>query len=149
MARRGAQVAMVARSATDRPAAAMRAGRLALPAAVDPRRVSWRYAGTLLAYHLVALLALFPWFFSWTGFWLAAIGTFVFGVFGITIGYHRLLAHRGIVCPKWFEHGLVFHGACCLQDSPARRVAGPPPHHHHADEPDDPHSPLVGFFWGH
>ena len=25
----------------------------------------------------------------------------------------------------------------------------PRPHHQHSDEQDDPHSPLVSFFWGH
>ena len=42
--------------------------------------------------HLVALLALIPYFFSWTGVILAVVGS-VLSVFGINICYHRLLAH--------------------------------------------------------
>jgi stearoyl-CoA desaturase (delta-9 desaturase) len=36
-----------------------------------------------------------------------------------------------------------------MQDTPARWVAVHRRHHQHADEQDDPHSPLVNFFWGH
>jgi stearoyl-CoA desaturase (delta-9 desaturase) len=143
-------VAILARpSKAAQATAAAGSRRLPLPSAVDSRRISWRYAGTLLAYHLIALLAFLPWFFSWTGVILAIGGIYVFGVLGMTIGYHRLLAHRGFACPKWVEHGLALLGACCLQDAPARWVAAHRRHHHHADEPDDPHSPLVSFFWGH
>jgi stearoyl-CoA desaturase (delta-9 desaturase) len=36
-----------------------------------------------------------------------------------------------------------------MQDTPARWVAVQRRHHEHADQREDPHSPLVGFFWGH
>jgi len=60
--------------------------RLALPAAVDKRRIVWPYAITVGAYHLVALLALLPWYFSWTGVVLAVLGLYVFGSLGINLG---------------------------------------------------------------
>ncbi|HEY0219733.1 MAG TPA: hypothetical protein VGC26_08225, partial [Afipia sp.] len=44
--------------------------------------------------HCLALFALFPWWFSWTGVAVFVIGMFVFGVLGINIGFHRLLTHR-------------------------------------------------------
>ena len=40
-------------------------------------------------------------------------------------------------------------GVCAMQDTPARWVAVHRRHHEHADQQEDPHSPLVGFFWGH
>jgi len=80
---------------------------------------------------------------------LAILGHFVFGMMGITIGYHRLLTHRGFSCPKWLEHLLATLGMCNLQDSPARWVAVHRMHHQHSDKQPDPHSPLVSFFWGH
>ena len=70
-------------------------------------------------------------------------------MFGVTIGFHRLLTHRGFSCPKWFEHSLAILGMCNLQDSPARWVAIHRLHHRHSDQQADPHSPLVNFFWGH
>ncbi|MCG8653735.1 MAG: acyl-CoA desaturase, partial [Pirellulales bacterium] len=72
-----------------------------------------------------------------------------FGMLGITIGYHRLLTHRGFTCPKWLEHFFAILGMCNLQDSPARWVAIHRLHHQHSDKRPDPHSPLAGFLWGH
>jgi hypothetical protein len=47
--------------------------RLPYPAAVNRRHIVWSYAITVGLYHLVALLALLPWFFSWTGVGLAQV----------------------------------------------------------------------------
>jgi fatty-acid desaturase len=123
--------------------------RLPLPAAVDRHRIVWSYAITVGVYHLLALLALLPWSFSWTGVALAGLGLYVFGSLGINLCYHRLLTHRGLVCPKWLEHGFAVLAVCSMQDTPARWVAVHRRHHEHADRQDDPHSPLVNFLWGH
>ena len=103
----------------------------------------------LALYHALALLAFLPWFFSWTGVLLAVLGIYVFGVLGINIGYHRLLTHKGFVCPKWLERSFAFLGVCCLQGSPSRWVATHRRHHEHADDEPDPHSPVLGFLWAH
>lgn len=123
--------------------------RLPLPAAVDRRQIVWSYAATVAIYHLVALLAFLPWFFSWTGVALAVLGLYVFGSLGINLCYHRLLTHRGLVCPKWLEYSFAVLAICSMQDTPARWVAVHRRHHEHSDRQDDPHSPLVAFFWGH
>jgi stearoyl-CoA desaturase (delta-9 desaturase) len=123
--------------------------RLTVPDGVRAGRVDWPNAITLIGYHAVALLALLPWFFSWSGVVLAILGLYVFGTLGINLCYHRLLAHRGLVVPRWLEHALAILGVCCVQDTPARWVAVHRRHHQHADESADPHSPLVTFFWGH
>jgi stearoyl-CoA desaturase (delta-9 desaturase) len=125
------------------------APRLQLPAAVDRHRVVWSYAITVAVYHILALLALLPWFYSATGVWLAIAGVYVFGGLGINLCYHRLLTHRALVCPKWLEHGFAILGVCSMQDTPARWVAVHRRHHEHSDKRDDPHSPLAGFFWSH
>lgn len=100
-------------------------------------------------YHLAALLAFVPWFFSWSGVVLFVAGLYVFGALGINLGYHRLLTHRGFVCPKWLEHFLVIVAVCSFQDTPARWVAVHRRHHEHADEEPDPHTPIVSFLWAH
>src|SRR5262245_15719542 len=130
-------------------AAALRPRRLPLPAAVSVRRIVWFPAIFLVGYQSLALLAFVPLFFSWTGVILLIVVDYVFGVLGINLCYHRLLAHRGFRCPKWLEHTLAILGFCCLQDTPARWVAVHRRHHEHADEQPDPHSPLVSFLWGH
>ncbi|TVP94084.1 MAG: acyl-CoA desaturase [Planctomycetaceae bacterium] len=123
--------------------------RLPLPEATQPLRLVWSYAGVLVAIHLVAALAVIPYLFTWSGLILAIMGHFVFGMLGINVGYHRLLTHRGFVCPRWLERTFAILGMCNLQDSPARWVAIHRMHHQHSDHQPDPHSPLAAFLWGH
>lgn len=112
-------------------------------------RIFWRYLAVFILFHVAALLALVPYLFTWTGVALVFIGNYLFGSLGINIGYHRLLTHRGFTCPVWLERVFALLGVCSLQDSPGRWVAIHRMHHQHSDEQDDPHSPMVHFFWGH
>jgi fatty-acid desaturase len=91
--------------------------------------IAWPYASGIVGYHVLALLALVPWFFTWGGVILAVAGLFVFGTLGINLGYHRLLTHRGLICPKWLERTFVILGVCCVQDTPARWVSVHRLHH--------------------
>ena len=102
-----------------------------------------------LTIHLLAGLAVFPWFFSWTGLVLFVAGLFVFGMLGINLCFHRLLTHRSFSCPLWLEHALATLAVFSVQDSPPHWVAAHRKHHQFADEEYDPHSPLAGFFWAH
>ena len=111
--------------------------------------INWRNGLFFLFVHLIALLACIPWFFSWAGVVLCVAGTFVFGTLGMSIGYHRLFTHRGFKCPRWLECTIAVLGCCCGEEAPAFWVAVHRKHHHHSDGEDDPHSPLLGFFWGH
>ena len=119
------------------------------PEGTNPPKILWSYVIVLSIVHLLCILAFLPWFFTWSGLIVAILGHFVFGMLGITIGYHRLITHSGFSCPKWFEHLLATLGMCNLQDSPARWVAIHRLHHRHSDQQADPHTPLVSFFWGH
>lgn len=123
--------------------------RLPLPATASPIRIEWAFANCIILYHLVAPLAFLPRYFSWTGVVVASLGCFIVGVLGINVGYHRLLTHKGFICPKWFEFTLAILGVCCLQGSPARWVAIHRRHHQYPDQQADPHSPLVNLFWSH
>src|SRR6478752_7472984 len=78
--------------------------KLPVPASTRPFRIAWFYAVGIIGCHLIALLAVLPWFYSRTGVILAILGLYVFGTLGINLCYHRLLTHRGLVCPKWLEH---------------------------------------------
>jgi fatty-acid desaturase len=127
--------------------ATFQAVSLSHPIGAVGRRINWRYALAVGSYHLIALLALLPWFFSRTGAALAVIGVYVFGAAGINLCYHRLLSHRSFSCPLWVEHTFAIIAVCCLEDTPARWVATHRLHHHRADDRADPHSPLVNLFW--
>ncbi len=121
---------------------------LTVPEPVQPYQVNWLYAGTIGLVHLLALLALIPYCFSWTGVIVMLIGVHVFGQ-GITIGYHRLLTHRSFRTPTWVEHIFAILGICCLEDTPVRWVVIHRMHHVDSDEQPDPHTPLVNFLWSH
>lgn len=123
--------------------------RLERPRATSGMRVRWTYATSIVVLHLVALLAVLPWFFSWWGVGACVAGLYVFGTLGINLCFHRLLTHRSFKCPRWVERATAILGVCCLQEAPARWVAIHRKHHQHADEEPDPHSPLVTFLWGH
>jgi fatty-acid desaturase len=123
--------------------------QLPYPDATQPPRLLWTYALVLLGIHAVALLAFVPYLLTWSGLILAIVGHFFFGMLGITVGYHRLLTHRGFTCPQWLEHTLATLGMCNLQDSPARWVAIHRLHHQHSDHQEDPHTPLANFLWAH
>jgi len=99
--------------------------------------------------HVVALAALFPYFFSFAGVYLAVAGTFVFGTLGINVFYHRYLTHKGFQCPKWFEYFMAILAICCFQESPAKWVAVHRRHHEHSDDEPDPHTPMRSFLWAH
>ncbi len=136
-------------SSAGEPAIQIVPRRLPRPEETQPLSIIWHYAIVLILVHLLSLLAFIPWFFTWSGLALAILGHFTFGMLGVTIGFHRLLTHRGFKCPKWLEHSLAILGMCNLQDSPSRWVAIHRMHHRYSDQQADPHSPLVNFFWGH
>ena len=121
----------------------------AYPEGVDRGRYYWPYLVVFLLYHGGALFAFVPWLFDWGSVIACLAGIYIFGVLGINVCYHRLLTHRSFACARRVEHLLALLGVCCLQETPARWVAIHRMHHQHSDEPNDPHSPLIGFLWGH
>jgi len=64
---------------------------------------------------------------------------------GVTIGYHRLLAHRSFTCPKFVEYFWVLAGFLALEGSPIWWAAIHRAHHRHVDTELDPHSPRAGL----
>ena len=131
------------------PAPTYKPSRLPYPATVVWGKFIWPYVGAFTFYHVVALAAVIPWLFTWTGLALFLFGFYIYGTLGINLCYHRLLTHRGFACPRWLEHVFAILGVCCLQDTPCRWVAVHRRHHQVSDEQPDPHSPLASFFWGH
>lgn len=121
------------------------------PVAVQRHRgaIRWDYTIFFVTLHVLTLLCLLPWFFSWTGVIAFLVGVVLFGQMAIPIGYHRLLTHRSFRTPKWFEHVLVTFAMCAAQETPAHWVAWHRMHHSHSDHAEDPHSPREGFLWSH
>jgi len=101
----------------------------------------------IVGVHLLSLPALW--------FWPRAVdialffGLYLITCLGIGIGYHRLLTHRGFVCPRWLRLTLTWMGCAALQGGPTRWSSIHRRHHRTADREGDPHSPVEGFFHGH
>lgn len=66
---------------------------------------------------------------------------------GITVGYHRLLAHQSFLCNIFVKYVLLVMGAMAMQGSPASWASLHIQHHAHSDKAADPHSPHVQGFW--
>jgi stearoyl-CoA desaturase (delta-9 desaturase) len=75
--------------------------------------------------------------------------TFVFylwHMFGVTIGLHRLLSHRAFTCSKAVEYFFVFGAYFAFHGSPVWWATIHRAHHRYSDLPLDPHTPNNGIF---
>jgi stearoyl-CoA desaturase (Delta-9 desaturase) len=64
-------------------------------------------------------------------------------MFGITIGFHRYLAHKSFKTSRFFEGVLMITGSMALEGPLLFWVTTHRRHHRFADEPGDPHSPNL------
>ena len=110
---------------------------------------SWRWStiAVIGLIHAGALLA--PFTFTWGALAVFMTLQFITGLLGVTLCYHRLLAHRSFQVPKGVEYVLAFCGSLALQSGPIKWVATHRVHHAFSDRPQDPHSPRRGFWWAH
>ena len=73
-----------------------------------------------------------------------ALVMYVITVFGITVGFHRLLTHRSFATPKALEYALAIVGSMAVEGPVIAWVADHRKHHANADREGDPHSPHIG-----
>ncbi len=84
---------------------------------------------------------------------------FITMVLGITVGFHRMLAHRSFTARNSVRALLTVFGCMAAQGSPIYWVSNHRRHHQFSDKPLDPHSPHYnqeknltrwqGFFHSH
>jgi fatty-acid desaturase len=110
-------------------------------------RRNWITLFFMAAFHVLSVVALFN--FSWMGLLLAVLLYWLAGSFGIGMGYHRLLTHRGYKTPKWVEYSMTLSATLALEGGPIFWVATHRQHHKYTDKPGDPHSPRDGKWWSH
>ena len=72
--------------------------------------INWPTAIFMVAVHMIALLAFLPTNFSWSAIAVALFLHWLTGCLGITLGWHRLVAHRSFSVPKWLEYFFVLCG---------------------------------------
>ena len=110
-------------------------------------KIKWPTLVGISLMHLGLIFA--PITFSWQALWICVGLHWITVGLGITLGYHRLLAHRSFNVPKWLEYAFAVCGSLAAQGGPMKWVATHRIHHAFSDRPQDPHSPTRGFWWAH
>ncbi|QFG24942.1 acyl-CoA desaturase [Actinomadura sp. WMMB 499] len=105
-----------------------------------------------------AAVLLWQGMFTATDLWLFA-GMYFVHMFGITIGFHRYLAHKAFKTSRFFEGVLMIAGSMGGQGPIMYWVTTHRRHHRFSDRDGDPHSPnlageglaakLRGLWWAH
>ena len=112
-----------------------------------PERINWNTVFFVAVFHLLAVVSLF--YFSWQNLAVCLIVKWIAGSWGIGLGYHRLLTHRGFKATRWLERFLAVCGTLALQSGPIAWVTTHRIHHAFTETDRDPHSPRVGTYWAH
>ncbi len=71
------------------------------------------------------------------------LGLYVISGLGVTIGFHRLLAHRSFKTKRWLRNVLASAGSLSVEGAVIDWVADHRRHHAFTDQPGDPHSPHL------
>jgi stearoyl-CoA desaturase (delta-9 desaturase) len=119
----------------------------ATPSPVARKPFNWPVIAFIVSVHIGALFA--PFTFSWSALALALALHWITGGLGVTLGFHRLIAHRSFKTPKWLEYVLATLGSLTAEGSPLDWVGLHRAHHQFSDTPGDPHDANRGFWWSH
>lgn len=107
----------------------------------DPRKI---FLLQIIAH--LSLLAVII-FGSWYDYIAVLIVYFITGCFGVTMTYHRLLAHKSWNAPQWWRYFGSLSGIWGIVGSPIAWVATHRAHHRYTDDMHDPHSPQYKPWW--
>jgi stearoyl-CoA desaturase (delta-9 desaturase) len=111
------------------------------------RPLDWFNVFFIAGVHLIALFGFVT--FSWQALIVALVLWWITGGLGVTLGLHRLLAHRAFVAARPLKCFLAVCGTLAVQGGPIAWVAGHRVHHAHSDKDEDPHNSRKGFWWSH
>ena len=111
--------------------------------------------GVIFLFCLITLTTLigipaFAYFYDYTAVDWAMFGLlYVVTGLGITVGYHRLTAHRSFACSNWMKAGLLIAGGWALENSAFKWAADHIRHHAQCDREEDPYNAQRGFWYSH
>jgi len=111
---------------------------------------NWDTFAFVVIYHalILALLPAFLSVFSWGAVWLFLI-TYIIGGMSITVGYHRLYAHKAYAANPVFEWCILIGSALSFEMSALMWSHDHRLHHNHVDTEKDPYSIKKGFWYAH
>ncbi|HXV27400.1 MAG TPA: acyl-CoA desaturase [bacterium] len=81
--------------------------------------------------------------------WILAAFYAVASGMSITVGYHRLFAHRSFNAHPVIQFLVLFFGAAAFEESALRWASQHRDHHRYVDTDSDPYSIKKGFFYAH
>src|SRR3954468_3502742 len=94
-----------------------------------------------------------PWFLFTHALTLPLMILFALGCaltsMSITLGYHRLLAHRSFEARSWVQTLTLLFGAGAFQGSALQWCTDHRRHHRCVDGDDDPYNINQGLWWAH
>jgi sn-1 stearoyl-lipid 9-desaturase len=114
----------------------------------DTETINWSTITAVAVFHILAAAALFT-AWNWQDVAAALVMWWIAGSFGIGIGYHRLMTHRGFKTSRTFERLLAVAGTLAVQSGPITWVTTHRLHHAFTETDQDPHSPRRGTYWSH
>lgn len=86
--------------------------------------------------------------YSWLD-WTLFFFLYIVSGLGITVGYHRLCAHRSFSCPDWVKGILLVSGGLALENSALKWASDHIRHHARCDQEEDPYNAKLGFWYSH
>jgi stearoyl-CoA desaturase (delta-9 desaturase) len=105
--------------------------------------------GLLCVGAAIAVPAFGYWYgYTWLDWTLFGVLYIVTGL-GITVGYHRLMAHRSFDCPDTIKVMLMIAGGWALQNSALKWASDHIRHHADCDGEVDPYNARRGFWYSH
>ncbi len=111
---------------------------------------NWDIFAFIVFYHLL-LVVLIPAAIaavSWPAIILFLV-TYIIGGMSITVGYHRLYAHKAYSANAFFEWCVLLGSALSLEMSALKWSHDHRIHHNHVDTDKDPYSIKKGFWYAH
>lgn len=81
--------------------------------------------------------------------WIMLAVLYAVSGLGITVGYHRLVAHRSFDCPDWVKACFLVAGGWAFQNSARVWAADHIRHHARCDTKEDPYNAKRGFWHSH
>ena len=99
----------------------------------------------MIAFHLACLGAIYTGVSKAAG--IVAGVLYFLRAFGVTAGFHRLLAHSSYSASRPVRFMLTFLGSCATQGGPLWWASHHRRHHRYSEREGDVHSPVQRGFW--
>ncbi|MBI5382163.1 MAG: fatty acid desaturase [Opitutae bacterium] len=123
-----------------------------MPFRLPSTRINWVNSSFLIGSAVTTLTAVpvYLWRYGCDPFQIALFFAFFVATgLSITLGYHRLFAHRAFQARWPVRLGTLVFGAAAFENSALEWVSDHRRHHQHTDHADDPYDISQGFWYAH